>query len=82
MALLPKIALVGHSYCRRLNKDIRDRNKVELKRNFDLSQCQVKFRWTGGWEVLDRDRFNGTLSLMLLLCKWGGGMMLTIQMRL
>ena len=65
MASLLKNALVGHSYCRRLNKDIRDGNQVQLKRNINLSQCQVKFRWSGGWEVLDRDTFNFMIAPFL-----------------
>ena len=62
---LPKVALIGHSFIRRLDLDIRDRRKVELKRNFDLSQCQVKFRGTGGWKVLDQNRFNVAIAPFL-----------------
>ena len=55
---LPKVALVGHSFIRRLNHDIQSKDKFGLHRNFNLSQCWIKFRWSGGWEVLDKDRFD------------------------
>ena len=55
---MPKIALIGQSFIRSLDFDIRDRRKVELKINFDLSQCQVKFHGTGGWKVLNMSHFN------------------------
>ena len=54
---LQKVALVVHSFIRRLNCDIQSKNKLGLQRNFNLSQCLIKFRWIGGWEVLDKERF-------------------------
>ena len=49
MTSLPKIAVIGHW----LARDIRDRSIKDLKRNFNLSQCDVKFCWSGDWEGLD-----------------------------
>lgn len=65
MADLAKVAIVGHSFVRRLDKDIKDTNKREFKRNFDLAQCQVRCRWSGGWQVLDMERFNGAIAPFL-----------------
>ena len=76
MTSLPKIAVIGHSFIKRLARDIRDRSITDLKRNFNLSQCDVKFCWSGGWEVLDFVRFDNVIAPflrsyrpMLLCCK-------------
>ena len=40
--IIPRVAILGHSFIRRLNGDIQDSNKPEFVHNFDLKQCIVK----------------------------------------
>ena len=65
MTSLPKIAVIGHSFIKRLARDIRDRSITDLKQNLNLSQCDIKFCWSGGWEVLDFVRFDNVIAPFL-----------------
>lgn len=60
-----KVAVLGHSFIRRMDRDIRNVQLAELQRNFGLAQCRVQFRWSGGWEVFDAGRFNSVFRPFL-----------------
>ena len=65
MAYLPKVAVIGHSFIRRLDKDMRDPRNTNIRHNFNLAQCKTHFRWSGGWEVQDKERFNTVIAPFL-----------------
>ena len=65
MYLRPKVAVVGHSFTKRIERDIRNVRLSDLKRNFGLSQCDIKFRWSGRWEILEVERFSGVIAPFL-----------------
>ena len=65
MSCKPKVAVIGHSFIKWLDKDIRNVHLTYLQWNFGLAQCKVKICWSSGWEVLDGDRFNSVIAPFL-----------------
>ena len=57
-----RVAVVGHSFIRRLKDDLDTHYYYESNPNFDLHQCTVSLKGSGGWHVLDRDRFEASFK--------------------
>lgn len=53
-----RVAVIGHSFIRRLNDDVHSAFYPELKANFDLDQCTVLCEGSGGWRAADMGRFQ------------------------
>ena len=60
-----QVAVVGHSFIRRLKDDLDMHYYYESNPNFDLHQCTVSLKGSGGWHVLDRNRFEASFKPFL-----------------
>ena len=60
-----RVAIIGHSFIRRLNDDLNSYHNYELKPNFDLNQCTVRLKGSGGWHVQDTEHFDSLFKPFL-----------------
>lgn len=60
-----RVAVIGHSFIRRLNEDLNSERDVQLCPGFNLEQFQIRCVGYGGWRVLDKQNFERVFHSIL-----------------
>lgn len=53
-----RVAVIGHSFVRRLNEHLQSMHSTRLRPGFNLQQCDVRCVGYGGWRVMDKQAFR------------------------